>query len=50
MLTAQIPTSVCCVLEQETLSVLLQLTQLSNEYQVGTASSRVFSAMSFSVE
>ena len=27
-LTIQIPTSVCCVLEQETLSALLQSTQL----------------------
>ena len=49
-LTVQIQTSVCCVLEQDTLSALLQSTQLWNEYQVGTTSWRVFSAMSFSEE
>ena len=31
-----IPASICFLLEQETLSALLQSTQLSNEYQVGT--------------
>ena len=34
----------------KTLSALLQSTQLWNEYQVGTTSWRVFSAMSFSEE
>ena len=33
-----IPASICFLLEQETLSALLQSTQLRNEYQVGTTS------------
>ena len=33
-----IPASICFLLEQETLSALLQSTQLSSEYQVGTTS------------
>ena len=32
------PAAVCCFLEQDTLSALLQSTQLGNEYQVGTTS------------
>ena len=32
------PASVCCVLKQDTLSTLLQSTQLLNQYQMGTAS------------
>ena len=42
----QSPASICFLLEQETLSALLQSTQLWNEYQVGTTSWRVFSVMS----
>ena len=49
-LTVQSPASKCFLLEQETLSALLQSTQLWNEYQVGTTSWRVFSVMSSSEE
>ena len=34
--------SVCCVLECNTLSSLLQLCQLNNEYQMGTSLCCVF--------
>ena len=44
------PASACCVLEQDNFSALLQSTQLRDEYQVGTTSRRVFSAMRFSEE
>ena len=49
-LTVQSSASICFLLEQETLSALLQSTQLWNEYQVGTTSWRVFSVMSSSEE
>ena len=49
-MTVRTPASAGCVLDQDTLSQLLQSTQLRNEYQVGTTSSRVFNAMSFSEE
>ena len=39
-----------CVLEQDTLSALLQSSQLRNEYQVGTTSRRMFCVMSLSGE
>ena len=42
--------SVLCVLDQDTLSALLQPTQLWNEYQVRITSCRVFSAICFSEE
>ena len=36
------PQPVCCVLEQRILFGLIQSTQLTNEYQTGICSSRVY--------
>ena len=44
------PAAVCCFFEQDTLSALLQSTQLWHEYQVWTTSWMMFSVMSFSEE
>ena len=49
-LTVRTPAAVCCFLVQDTLSALLQSTQLRYKYQVVTASWRMFSVMSFSEE